>query len=226
MPRAMPTISTMPPATAGRCRTPVFDWARLIANKDREIARLELAYTTNLERSGVAIVKARAVLEDAHTVRLSTGEIDRMPSTFSLPPAAVPWNGPDIPGIEHVISLERGVPPRRNLPKRIVIQGGGYIAVEFAGIFNGLGSEVTLVYRGENILRGFDDDLRAHLQRRDGKPRHQDHLWRGGRNPFSREQDTFNVSADRRQSSIEVDKVMFAIGRWPNVRALDLKPPA
>ena len=140
---------------------PVFDWARLIANKDRDIARLELAYTTNLERSGVTIVKARAVLEDAHTARLSTGEMVHAEHIL-IATGGAPWNGPDIPGIEHAISSNEAF-HLESLPKRILIQGGGYIAVEFAGIFNGLGSEVTLVYRGENILRGFDDDLRAHL---------------------------------------------------------------
>src|SRR5438874_12551945 len=71
--------------------------------------------------------------------------------------------GPEIPGIEHVISSNEAF-HLDELPKRILIQGGGYIAVEFAGIFNGLGSEVTLVYRGENILRGFDEDVRNHLR--------------------------------------------------------------
>ena len=86
-----------------------------------------------------------------------------------------------------------------SLPKRIVIQGGGYIAVEFAGIFHGLGSEVTLVYRGENILRGFDDDLRAHLQCRDEEPRHQDHLRTRWSKSIHREGDNFNVRLSRRE---------------------------
>ena len=80
-----------------------------------------------------------------------------------MPPAAAPYHGPEIPGIEHVISSNEAF-HLAELPKRILIQGGGYIAVEFAGIFAGLGSEVTVIYRGENILRGFDDDVRAHLR--------------------------------------------------------------
>src|SRR5215213_9288114 len=142
--------------------TPTFDWAHLIANKDREIARLELAYSTALERAGVTIVKARAVIEDASTVRLSSGE--KITAKYILiATGGAPWNGPEIPGFEHVISSNEAF-HLQELPRRILIQGGGYIAVEFAGIFNGLGSEVTLVYRGENILRGFDDDVRAHLR--------------------------------------------------------------
>jgi glutathione reductase (NADPH) len=198
---------------------PVFDWARLIANKDRDIARLELAYTTNLERSGVTIAKARAVLEDAHTARLSTGEIVHA-GHILIATGGVPWNGPDIPGIEYAISSNEAF-HLETLPKRIVIQGGGYIAVEFAGIFNGLGSEVTLVYRGENILRGFDDDLRAHLSAE--MQNRGIRIICGETVKFiHREQDTFNVRLSD-QSSVEVDKIMFAIGRWPNVRGLGLE---
>jgi glutathione reductase (NADPH) len=198
---------------------PVFDWAKLIANKDREIARLELAYVTNLERAKVAIVKSRAVLEDAHTVRLlATGEKIRARHIL-IATGGAPWQGPEIPGIEHAISSNEAF-HLQELPRRILIQGGGYIAVEFAGIFNGLGSEVTLVYRGEDILRGFDDDLRAHL--------HAEMERRGIRiicgktvRAVQRTQDTFaaTLSDDR---VIEVDKVMFAIGRWPNVTGLGL----
>src|ERR1700756_1230215 len=199
---------------------PVFDWASLIANKDREIARLEVAYTTTLERAGVKLVKSRAVLEDAHTVRLvATGEKIR-PRYILIATGAAPWMGPAIPGLEHVISSNEAF-HLEELPPRILIQGGGYIAVEFATIFNGLGSEVTLVYRGENILRGFDDDLRAHLNAEMTK--------RGVRilcGTTVREvqctQDTFTAKlADG--SSIEVDKVMFALGRWPNVAGFGLE---
>jgi glutathione reductase (NADPH) len=198
---------------------PVFDWSSLVANKDREIARLELAYTTTLERAGVKIVKSRAVLEDAHTVRLlATGEKIR-PRHILIATGAAPWFGPEIPGIEHVISSNEAF-HLEELPARILIQGGSYIAVEFASIFNGLGSEVTLVYRGENILRGFDDDLRAHL--------HAEMTKRGVRILCSRTvravqctQDTFTARLSD-DSSVEVDKVMFALGRWPNVGDLGL----
>src|SRR5262245_43607491 len=141
---------------------PVFDWHTLIANKDREIARLELAYTTNLERAKVAIVKSRAVVVDPHTVRLADGKTVQA-KYILIATGAAPSLGKDIEGRDYVISSNEAF-HLEELPKRILIQGGGYIAVEFASIFNGLGSEVTLVCRGDNILRGFDDDLRAHLR--------------------------------------------------------------
>src|SRR5438552_7311895 len=139
-----------------------FDWPTVIDNKDKEIARLEAAYTSNVEKSGARIVKTRAVFEDAHTLRPSTGERVRAKHVL-IAVGATPNHGTVIPGIEHVISSNEAfyLPV---FPKRIVIQGGGYIAMEFAGIFAGLGADVTLVYRGENILRGFDDDVRAHLR--------------------------------------------------------------
>jgi glutathione reductase (NADPH) len=199
---------------------PVFDWSKLIANKDREIARLELAYLATLERAGVELVRSRAVLEDAHAVRLvATGEKVR-PRHILIATGAAPWFGPAIPGIEHVISSNEAF-HLEELPKRILIQGGGYIAVEFAGIFNGLGSEVTLVYRGENILRGFDDDLRAHLYAEMEK---RGVRIRCGRtvHAVQRTQDTFTARLSD-DSVFEVDKVMFALGRWPNVGGLGLE---
>ncbi len=216
----MPTISRTRPATAGAWAEPVFDWGKLIANKDREIARLELAYITTLERARVKLVKSRAVLEDAHTVRLvATGDKIRARHIL-ISTGAAPWQGPAIPGIEHVISSNEAF-HLKELPKRILIQGGGYIAVEFASIFNGLGSEVTLVYRGENILRGFDDDLRAHLNAEMTK--------RGVRivcgktvRAVKSTQDTF-IATLSDGSTVDVDKVMFALGRWPNVVGLGLE---
>src|SRR2546427_2598875 len=198
---------------------PVFNWSSLIANKDREIARLELAYTTTLERARVKLVKSRAVLEDAHMVRLvATGEKIRARHIL-IATGAAPWFGPAIPGIEHVISSNEAF-HLEELPARILIQGGSYIAVEFASIFNGLGSAVTLVYRGEDILRGFDDDLRAHL--------HAEMTKRGVRivcgktvRVVQRTQDTFTAKLSD-DSSVEVDKVMFTLGRWPNVGDLGL----
>src|SRR5215471_6531803 len=199
---------------------PVFDWRSLIANKDREIARLELAYTTTLERAGVKVVKSRAVLEDAHTVRLVAAGEQIRTGHILIATGAAPWMGPAIPGLEHVISSNEAF-HLEELPPRILIQGGGYIAVEFAAIFNGLGSEVTLIYRGENILRGFDDDLRAHLNAEMTK--------RGvkilcGKTVYAVQctQDTFTATLSD-GSAIEVDKVMFALGRWPNVAGLGLE---
>src|SRR5580692_7442358 len=141
---------------------PTFDWATLIANKDKEIARLEAAYTTNVEKSGARVLKTRAVLEDAHTVRLATGEAVKAKYVL-IATGGAPNHGPMILGIEHVISSNEAF-HLPELPKRIVIQGGGYIALEFACIFAGFGSDVTVVYRGQNILRGFDEDVRTHVR--------------------------------------------------------------
>src|SRR5437762_2950548 len=142
---------------------PVFDWTKLIANKDREIARLEAAYVSALERAKVALVRSRAAIEDAHTVRLlATGETVHA-DTILIATGGRPHLGAQIAGLEHVISSNEAFHLEK-LPKHILIQGGGYIAVEFAGIFRGLGAQVTLVYRGDNILRGFDDDVREHLR--------------------------------------------------------------
>src|SRR5262245_4256671 len=142
---------------------PTFHWPTLIANKDREIDRLEAAYVSTLERNKVELVRSRAALEDAHTVRLLGSGARVRAETILIATGSWPHYGPKIPGLEHVISSNEAF-YLSELPKRILIQGGGYIAVEFACIFAGLGSEVTLVCRADNILRGFDDDLREHLR--------------------------------------------------------------
>jgi glutathione reductase (NADPH) len=199
---------------------PTFDWGRLIANKDREIARLELAYTTNLERAKVKIAKSRAVLEDAHTVRLlTTGETVRAKHIL-IATGAAPHMGARIAGLEHVISSNEAF-HLDALPARILIQGGGYIAVEFAGIFNGLGSEVTLVYRGENILRGFDDDVREHL-RTEMERRGIRVVTRQTVDAVEKTEHGYCVELSNRDSFM-VDRVMFATGRKPNAAGFGLE---
>jgi glutathione reductase (NADPH) len=198
---------------------PTFDWPALIANKDREIARLEAAYKSTLERFNVSLVESRAVLEDAHTVRLATGARVRA-ETILISTGAWPHFGPKIPGIEYAISSNEAFHLAK-LPKRIVIQGGGYIAVEFASIFAGLGSKVTLVYRGENILRGFDDDVREHLRsemRGRGITVNCGHTVTA----IDKSGDEF-VTQLSDNSTIIADNVMFAIGRRPNVMRLGIE---
>ena len=198
---------------------PTFDWATLIANKDREIARLEAAYTANLERSNVAIAKSRAVLEDAHTVRLvATGKTVRA-GTILIATGATPHLGAEIAGIEHVISSNEAF-HLQELPKRVLIQGGGYIAVEFANIFSGLGSEVMLVYRGEQILRGFDNDVRDHLATEMGK-RGIKIVCRQTVDAIEKVDHGLDVELSDRESFM-VDCAMFATGRKPNVAGLGL----
>jgi glutathione reductase (NADPH) len=197
---------------------PTFDWKTLIANKDREISRLEAAYLATLQRAGVAAVKSRAVLEDRHTVRIvSSGE--RIHAKHILiATGGWPSNGP-IPGMEHVISSNEAF-ALSELPKRILIQGGGYIAVEFACIFAGLGSEVTQVYRGDNILRGFDDDVRAHLR---GEMERRGIKILTSRTVITIEPSSAGLRALLSDgSNIETDQAMFAIGRKPNVSGIGL----
>lgn len=198
---------------------PKFDWTALIANKDREIARLEAAYTTTLGRYNVEIIKSRAVLEDAHTVRLATGARIRA-ETILIATGARPHHGTPIAGEKHVISSNEAFHLKK-LPKRILIQGGGYIALEFAGIFNGLGSEVTLVYRGEKILRGFDEDVREHLTR-ELELRGIKVLTRKIVKTVDKVDRGFDVALSDNEQ-IVVDLAMFATGRRPNVEGLGLE---
>ena len=196
-----------------------FDWATLIANKDREIARLEAAYTTTLERHNVEIAKSRAVLEDAHTVRLATGARIRA-ETILIATGAQPHYGTPIAGEKHVISSNEAF-HLKELPRRILIQGGGYIAVEFAGIFNGLGCDVTLVYRGEKILRGFDEDVREHLTR-ELTLRGIKILTRKNVKAVEKVDHGYDVALSDNEQ-IMVDLAMFATGRRPNIEALGLE---
>lgn len=198
---------------------PSFSWPTLIANKDREIDRLEAAYVTTLERWKVKIVRSRAVIEDAHIVRLANG--DKVTAeTILIATGGWPHMGPNIPGLEHAVSSNEAL-HFDELPKRIVVQGGGYIAVEFACIFAGMGSEVTLVYRGENILRGFDDDIREHL-RNEMQTRGIKVLCGHTVTAIDRAGDEY-VSHLSDGQKIVSDQVLFAIGRRPNVMGLGLE---
>jgi glutathione reductase (NADPH) len=198
---------------------PTFDWATLIANKDKEIARLEAAYTTNVEKSGAHVLKTRAVLEDAHTVRLATGEAVRARYVL-IATGGTPNHGDVIPGLEHVISSNEAF-HLPSLPRRILIQGGGYIALEFACIFAGFGSDVTVVYRGGNILRGFDEDVRSHV-RSEMEKAGITILTGCTVKAIDKHGKDFSTHLSN-GSSIASDKVMFAIGRHPNVTGLGLE---
>ncbi|MEP9370205.1 glutathione-disulfide reductase [Xanthobacter sp. VNH20] len=197
-----------------------FDWSTLIANKDREIGRLEGIYRRNAEAAGVKIVASRAVVEGPNTVHiLATGERVRA-KYILIATGAHPALGPSIPGCDLAITSNEAfhLPA---LPKRILIQGGGYIAVEFAGMFNALGCEVTLVQRAEVILRGFDDEIRAHLAKEMEQA--------GVRMLCGRTLTSITaVEGGKRvrlsdDTEVEVDEVMLAIGRVPNTRNLGLE---
>ncbi len=143
---------------------PAFDWGRLIANKNREIERLNGIYRGLLDGAGVELFEGRARLLDPHAVEIESGGNGRDRVTADQVLIAVgSWPDlPRIPGIEHAISSNEAFYLER-LPERFAVVGGGYIGVEFAGIFAGLGCEVTLIYRGPLFLRGFDEEIRTHL---------------------------------------------------------------
>ena len=197
--------------------TPTFDWATLIANKDREIERLNGIYQGLLEGSGVRIINGRAGLLDRHTV-----EVDG--DSYTSEKILVATGGrpfkSEVPGHDLSITSDEIFHLDRQ-PQRIIIAGGGYIAVEFAGILNGMGSEVTLVYRGPLFLRGFDDDVRTTLAEEMQK--------RGITLLF----DTLIEKIDRSGSGlsattnhgnvIEADQVLSAMGRRPNTAGLGLE---
>ncbi|MBK5534351.1 glutathione-disulfide reductase [Pseudomonas sp. TH08] len=137
-----------------------FDWATLIANKDREINRLNGIYRNLLVNSGVTLHEAHAKITGPHEVEVN-GE------RFTAKNILIATGGwpqiPQIPGHEHAIGSNEAF-FLKELPKRVLVVGGGYIAVEFAGIFHGLGANTTLLYRGDLFLRGFDGSVRKHLQ--------------------------------------------------------------
>ena len=139
---------------------PQFDWTRLIANKDQEIGRLEGIYERLLNEAGVEVRRGHARLLDVHRVEVE-GERIMSAETILIATGGHPVF-PSGHGWEHAITSNEAFHLER-LPERVLVYGGGYIAVEFAGIFNGLGSQVTQVYRGPQILRGFDDDVRDTL---------------------------------------------------------------
>ena len=196
-----------------------FDWPSLIAAKDREISRLEALYRGNLERSGVTVFADRAVLEGANQVRLVNAGRTFAAAKILIATGAAPVLGDPIPGIEHVMTSNEAF-HLAELPRRVVINGGGYIALEFAGIFAGLGAETTIVYRGPKVLRGFDDDLRDALT----EAYHQ----RGIRILTERTFVAIEKSDEGLTATLDngtrlaADAIMFAIGRRPNVSGLGL----
>ena len=193
-----------------------FSWPALIANKNREIARLSAVYADGFVKTGIAVLEGTAKLLDAHTVAIG----ERRVTAQSILIATGGWPGkPAIPGIEHAITSNEAF-ELPALPKRVLIVGGGYVAVEFAGIFQGLGSEVTLSYRGEQILRGFDDDVRKHLHDEMGKKGVRILLKSEVSRIDRRSNGTLEASVNG--GKIECDAVMVAIGRTPNTARLGL----
>jgi len=196
-----------------------FDWPTLIANKDKEIARLEAAYHSTLGRAGVEIVSSRAFIEDPHTVRLLKSGAHVQAETILVAAGGHPVL-PNIPGVELAITSNEAF-HLEELPRRIVIQGGGFIAVEFACLFHGLGAHVTLVHRGPEILRGFDDDVRHHL--RSEMVARGIHVITGCTiDSIEKESRSLRVTMASGEKHT-CDKVMFAIGRTPNTKNMGLE---
>ncbi len=196
-----------------------FDWPTFLAEKDKEIARLSGIYVRNLQNAGAELAHGKAKLVDAHTVEVA-GQGTHTADKILIATGGRPWMPAELPGIEHAITSNEAF-HLPELPRRIVIAGGGYIAVEFAGIFNGLGVETTLIHRGPNLLRGFDDDVRSHVA---------EELEKRGITVVLGAQHTaiektaggfLNRFSDGHER--ESDVVMFAVGREPYVEGLGLE---
>ena len=199
---------------------PSFDWPKFIETKDVEIARLSGIYVANLAKAGVELVHSKARLKDAHTVELLDKGLTVTADKILIATGGRPWVPKDVPGIEHAITSDAAF-HLPELPKRILITGGGYIAVEFAGIFAGLGVETTLIYRGPNILRGFDDDVRAHLA--DQIQKRGVRVILGCQHKAIEKVEGGLCNVLDNGMRIETDVVMFATGREPYVDGLGLE---
>jgi len=198
---------------------PSFDWSTLIANKDKEIDRLNAIYIKNLKASNVQILDTRAVVRGPHTVYLLNEDIEVTARTILIATGGAPFV-PEFPGSDHAITSNEAfhLPA---LPQNMVIVGGGYIAVEFAGIFSGLGVEVTQLHRGEQILRGFDDDLRNNL--------YDEMVRRGIDIQLNSNVKEISLAGSGYRvdlangDTIYTDLVMYATGRKPNTFNLGLE---
>jgi glutathione reductase (NADPH) len=194
-----------------------FNWANLVANKDKEIGRLQTVYDKLLHDSGVHVINGRAVLVDAHTIKVD----DKVYSAERIVIATGGWPFvPEVEGKEHIVTSNEifNLP---TLPKQMVIVGGGYIAVEFAGIMHGLGVDVTVFERGPKVLRGFDEDIRDFLITEMTK--------KGIKFMFNTRVDKVDLQCEgltvhtTNGETIATDLVMYATGRVPNSKNLGLE---
>jgi glutathione reductase (NADPH) len=198
-----------------------FDWPTLLANKDAEIARLEGLYRANLAKAGVELIEERAALAGGHDVRLETTERTVSAERILIATGARANPHAALPGCELCITSNEAFHLER-LPESIVIEGGGYIAVEFAGIFNGLGVDTTIIYRGREILSRFDMDLRRLL--------HAEYENKGIRVVTQQIIERVERAGDGRLTArlsggelLRTDAVMLAVGRVPNTQGMGLE---
>ena len=198
-----------------------FSWEKLIEAKDKEIARLEGLYRLGLENHKATIFDSRAVLIDRHTVRIVKSGETFTAERIVIATGAAPSEHPALPGHEHTITSNEAFHLKR-LPDAILIAGGGYIAVEFANIFHGLGVETTLVYRGMEVLSRFDGDLRRGLHRAMEE--------KGIRILCEDVFEKIDKGADGRLTAttmkgetLVADQIMLALGRRPNTKDLGLE---
>ena len=194
-----------------------FNWQQLIKNKNTEIERLNGVYENILNSAGVELIEGHGTLVDEHTVAVDGKNY----SAERILIATGGWPSiPDIPGKEHVISSNE-VFFLETLPEKIVIVGGGYIAVEFAGIFNGLGVDTTLLYRGPLFLRGFDQDVREFLSDEMQK--------KGIKLKFETNIDSIEKTDNQLLAtltdgtSLTADQILYATGRKPKTEGIDIE---
>ncbi|WP_164014563.1 glutathione-disulfide reductase [Pyxidicoccus trucidator] len=197
---------------------PTFDWARLREAKDKELARLGGVYARLLRDSGVTVVEGRGRLVDAHTVEVAGKQYTA--ERILVATGSRPYLPPDVTGIEHAFTSDDAL-SFPSLPKRLAIVGGGYIGVELAGVFHGLGSKVTVIIRGPTVLGGFDGDVRAFLT---------EEMRKKG---IELQVDTFIRDIEKRGDgvslltkageTVEADAVLYATGRVPNSGGVGLE---
>ena len=201
-----------------------FDWKTFLHDKDVEIARLSGIYVTNLQKAGAHLLHGRAQIVDKHTVEVLPKDGSKDAGRYTARKILIatggrPWR-PDFPGADLGITSDEAF-HLPTLPKRVMVVGGGYIAVEFASIFNGLGVQTTLLYRGANVLRGFDDDVRSHLA--DELEKRGIKVVLGCAHQKIEKTDDGLVSTLSNDLTFETDAVMFATGRDPYVEGLGLE---
>lgn len=195
---------------------PQFDWATLIANKDREITRLNGVYDRMLAGAGVTVIHGHATLSGPHEVQVNGQSIRARHILIAV--GGTP-KLPEIPGIEHAISSNEAF-HLAQLPKRVVVVGGGYIAVEFASIFNGLGAQTTLLHRRQQLLRGFDADLGLHLVQEMAQLG-VSFRWNEEILSIDKQTDGLHLQLQGGEQLV-VDCVMYATGRVPLLEGLGL----